>query len=206
LLVVFSFASIDFHCSSQDKQAKMFRAFVRLLQSQQLIQADASLVVAVSGGADSIALLHLFATLGKASEWPLRLTVAHLNHGLRGDESDADADFVLQFARQLGVDCVVDQRDITVLSASRGTGIEETSRNERYAFFERVCLLRGASAGVDIMPTIRPRPCPPRGARNRPPRTRRHADGAATDSGSHIRHSPAPELYASETAEYLASQ
>ncbi len=123
----------------------MLRSFAEQLDRNQLLKTGDPVVAAVSGGADSMALLHLLAAFSKTLEQPLRMIVAHLNHGLRGHESDADAEFVQKSARQLGLDCVVDHRDIAALSASRGSGIEETSRHERYAFFERVCLLRGAS-------------------------------------------------------------
>ena len=123
----------------------MLRRFGEEVRRHRLIQPGQVVVVAVSGGADSVALLHLFDELRKAPEWPLRLVVAHLNHGLRGVESDADAQFVSQIAHKLGVDCVVACRDVAAIASANGLGIEEASRNERYAFFERVCLQHKAT-------------------------------------------------------------
>lgn len=123
----------------------IFRSFADQLHGGQLLSPQDTLVVAVSGGADSMALLHLLHELRKSPDWPIRIVVAHLNHHLRGAESDADAQFVRQSSQQLGIDCVIDHRDITTLAGSNGLGIEETSRNERYAFFERVCLQHGAT-------------------------------------------------------------
>ena len=61
------------------------------------------LLLATSGGADSLALLHAAATLAPRRGWRLRLTVAHVHHHLRGDAADADADAVARAAAELGL-------------------------------------------------------------------------------------------------------
>lgn len=102
------------------------------------------MVAAVSGGADSIALLHLLAAMRNDSEWRIRVVAAHLNHTTRGSQSDADAAFVEETAARLGVDCLTDKRDVPRMAREQGSGIEETGRHERYAFFERVCIRTAA--------------------------------------------------------------
>jgi len=85
--------------------------------------------IAVSGGADSVCLLYALREL--ASHWDLHLRVLHLNHGLRGKESDADGEFVRDLASEFGYPFVL--RDANL---SRVTGnLEEVARDARLAFF-----------------------------------------------------------------------
>ncbi len=92
-------------------------------------------VVAVSGGADSVALLRALGTSGFA------MTVAHLNHQLRGDESDADEAFVRDVAMSLGVGF----RSARINVAKEGGNLEATARRVRYAFLEGVAAEVGAT-------------------------------------------------------------
>src|SRR5215831_17737828 len=66
--------------------------------------------VAVSGGADSTCLLHVLQEL--APRWNLCLTVVHLDHGLRGEESRADAEWVVELAAQFGLPCISRRADV----------------------------------------------------------------------------------------------
>jgi tRNA(Ile)-lysidine synthase len=92
-------------------------------------------VLAVSGGADSIAMLHAAAALAWETGW--RLTVAHLDHALRADSAD-DARFVADAAEGLGLPCQLRRTDVAALAASSGDGLEEAGRRARYAFFDAV--------------------------------------------------------------------
>jgi tRNA(Ile)-lysidine synthase len=85
--------------------------------------------VAVSGGADSLCLLHVLNEL--AQEWELALTVLHLNHGLRGEESRGDADFVREQAQRLGWPAIV----LDVKLPSEGN-LEQAAREARLGFFD----------------------------------------------------------------------
>lgn len=96
------------------------------------ISDDARLVLAVSGGADSMAMLHGAARLGR---WPL--TVAHLDHGLRNDSAD-DAAFVADAAAALDLPAVVHRTDVAALSRAEGLSIEEAGREARYRFLDEV--------------------------------------------------------------------
>ena len=91
-------------------------------------------VVAVSGGADSVALVRALAASG------LTITVAHLNHQLRGDESDADEAFVRDVAMSLGVGF----RSARIDVSKEGGNLEATARRVRYAFLEAVAAEVGA--------------------------------------------------------------
>ena len=124
----------------------MLRVLTEQIRRHELIKPGGTVVLAVSGGADSMALLHLLAALGRQSDWQLELSVAHFNHGLRGVDSDADAEFVRGAAEGLRLTCDVERREIRTLAQAARAGIEETSRRERYAFLERISLRRGASS------------------------------------------------------------
>ncbi len=94
-------------------------------------------VVAVSGGADSVALLRALHACG------VSLTVAHVNHCLRGSDSDADEAFVRALCESLGVPCRVKSVDVAALAA--GDNLESTARGVRYAFFAEVAAEAGAA-------------------------------------------------------------
>lgn len=91
--------------------------------------------VAVSGGADSVALLLLLAEL--RNELGLGLSVLHLNHGLRGEESDSDAKFVSELAAGLGLEYVAAHEDVAALARRQHRNLEDAGRRARYSFFER---------------------------------------------------------------------
>jgi tRNA(Ile)-lysidine synthase len=121
----------------------MLRSLAQFLLEERLLDVDSGVVVGVSGGADSIALLHLLAGFNRELGWQLRLHVAHLNHALRGADSQADAAFVQATADQLALPCTIERREIAALTKDHDGGVEETARRERYAFYERVCLQTG---------------------------------------------------------------
>ncbi len=89
--------------------------------------------VGVSGGADSVCLLHLLNAL--ASGWNLALTVLHLDHGLRGEESRADAAFVRELAAGLGWPCLIGQAQL-----DPAENLEQAAREARLTFFRESAL------------------------------------------------------------------
>ena len=99
-------------------------------------------IVAVSGGADSVALLIGLTKLQE--ECALQISVAHLNHRLRGEESERDAEFVEQLAGKWGVACDLEAVDVAGLVGA-GIGVEETAREVRLEFYRRVARKRGAA-------------------------------------------------------------
>jgi tRNA(Ile)-lysidine synthase len=96
---------------------------------------SARLLVAVSGGPDSMSLLNALHRL--APECDLDLHAAHMDHGLRGEESTADADWVRRECGRLDVPVIIEHCDVRAAAAERSTGIEETARQLRYEFFIR---------------------------------------------------------------------
>jgi len=102
-------------------------------------------VVGVSGGPDSMALLHGLAELARAEPTGWRLHVAHLNHQLRGAEAEGDAELASAAARELGLECTVGRVDLRGQAGPRRRcGLEEAARGQRYEFLERVALQHGA--------------------------------------------------------------
>ncbi|MCS6953256.1 MAG: tRNA lysidine(34) synthetase TilS, partial [Bryobacteraceae bacterium] len=91
--------------------------------------------VAVSGGADSVCLLDLLREL--APRWALRLSVLHLDHGLRGEDSRRDAEFVRDLAARLGIPFRLGVTDLARVHAETGGNLEQLARNARREFFLR---------------------------------------------------------------------
>ena len=116
----------------------MLESTRRTIQKFHLITPDSILVVGVSGGADSLALLHILYTL--QSTFRYRIHVATLDHGLRGEQGAADAEYVRNFADSLGVPVTVARTDV----GSQHTGIEAAARIARYDFLASVALKFGA--------------------------------------------------------------
>jgi tRNA(Ile)-lysidine synthase len=101
------------------------------------IPSEAHLVLAVSGGADSVALMHGAARAAATARPGWTLSVAHLDHALRAD-SRTDADLVTDAARSLGMECEVRRVDVAALARTEGRSIEEAGREARYRFFDEV--------------------------------------------------------------------
>jgi tRNA(Ile)-lysidine synthase len=96
---------------------------------------DETVLVAVSGGLDSVVLLHILYRLSAKFHW--RLTVAHFNHRLRGTESDADERFVRTTAQRLKLKCVVENADVGALARREGMSVEMAARQVRHEFLAR---------------------------------------------------------------------
>ena len=105
---------------------------------------DETVAVAVSGGPDSVALLHLLFRLRE--EFGLRLHVAHLNHMLRGENGARDARFVAELARTLDLPCTCEERDVHAYQqASANSSLEDAARQVRYQFLNETADRVGAS-------------------------------------------------------------
>jgi tRNA(Ile)-lysidine synthase len=113
------------------------------IRAQRLFEPGQSVVLAVSGGADSLCLLHVL--LGLRERLDIRLHVAHLDHMLRGSESSLDARFVSSHARSLGLDCTVEARDVQAYRLGRRCSLEEAAREVRYTFLAGVARETGAA-------------------------------------------------------------
>lgn len=113
-------------------------------ERQGLLAGDASLVLGVSGGADSTLLLHAMHALRESRKLRWTLHAAHMHHGLRHADADADAAFVRELAEHLDVPFHEERADIPAEVAKRGGSTEEVARQKRYEFLERVALKTGS--------------------------------------------------------------
>jgi len=113
---------------------RLDRLVAEAIARHGLIADGDCILIGVSGGADSVALLHLLDA--RASAGRLRLGVAHLDHGLR-PESEADADFVRSMAVGLGLDVYVERVEVTGMQRRWHLSLEEAARRARYDFFKR---------------------------------------------------------------------
>ena len=113
-----------------------------LIRRYGLITRKELVLVAVSGGADSVCLLDVLAKWRK--ELGIKLHVAHLNHQLRGDESEADAEYVSNLAGSLGIPVTIDSQDVAAYRTERKCSFEEAAREVRYAFLAGVARRVGA--------------------------------------------------------------
>jgi tRNA(Ile)-lysidine synthase len=112
------------------------------IQKERLVVPGGKLVVAVSGGADSVCLLYLLA--GLQEQLDVRLHVAHLDHRLRGRQSRADARYVAGLARRLGLPATIASRDVQAYRREHRLSLEEAAREVRYAFLAEVAAAAGA--------------------------------------------------------------
>jgi tRNA(Ile)-lysidine synthase len=126
------------------------RRVLQHLRGTGMVRSGDRVGVAVSGGADSVALLRLLKTL--RGELGITLSVLHFDHQLRGAESEADSQFVLELARALGLECILERADVGGEAKRRHLNLEEAARRLRYGFFERV-IERGAATRVAVAHT-----------------------------------------------------
>lgn len=120
----------------------MFSLVAKNIKEQCLISPGQTVIVAVSGGADSVALLHILSRLSQ--ELPFRLHVASLDHGLRGPAAEADVEHVQALAQDLSLPFTAGRAQARDLANERGIGIEAAARKARYDFLARVAMRQEA--------------------------------------------------------------
>ena len=111
----------------------MLHQLQRYIREHDLLRAGDRVAVAVSGGADSVALLRLLLEL--RSELGIVVSVAHLNHQLRGADAERDAGFVAELAERHGLEFHLATRDVRAYAVEHKLSLEAAGRRLRYAFF-----------------------------------------------------------------------
>lgn len=120
----------------------MLENVLNTIEKYNMLSAGDRVVVGVSGGPDSIALLHVLYTI--KDRYNLYIHAAHLNHMLRGEEADRDTKYVEDFCRKLNIPCTVKYVDINELSQKEGFSHEEAGRKARYELFLETAKKNGA--------------------------------------------------------------
>ena len=120
----------------------MLEKIATYIDQHRLFPESGTIIVAVSGGADSLCLLHVLNRLcGSRPEarYPaVRLHVAHLNHKLRGEASYQDAAFIVQLADSWGLPVTIGEIDVPALVRQEGRSLEDAARTARYRFLRDV--------------------------------------------------------------------
>lgn len=112
------------------------------IEKFKMFSQTKSIIVGVSGGADSIALLHFLKKVCKKNSEnkdKIKLIAAHINHQLRKEESDRDEEFVRQICKKWEIELFVKRENVGELAQKNGIGLEECGRNVRYAYFNELC-------------------------------------------------------------------
>jgi tRNA(Ile)-lysidine synthase len=117
-------------------EKKIFRIVEKTIKNHRMFEPHDSVLVCVSGGPDSVALLHVLLEI--ASGLSLTLGVAHLNHGIRSIDSDRDAEFVTSLAGKLKLPFYVKKKDVLSYKKHYKLSLEEAGRRVRYEFFHQV--------------------------------------------------------------------
>ena len=114
----------------------MIQKVINTIEKNLMFHKGDIVIVAVSGGPDSICLLHLLNDLSK--ELDLKLIVAHVNHCLRGQEADKDQEFVHNFCEDFKIECYSKRIDINKIAKVDNISSETAGRNARYEYFNEL--------------------------------------------------------------------
>lgn len=120
------------------------------IEKLKMLNGIKAVIVGISGGADSVALLHLLCSI--RCDNGIEVRGAHINHCLRGNEALRDEEFVINLCREMGVEASVYRADIQNIAKERGIGLEECGRQVRYEYFER--LISGSSERIVTAHTL----------------------------------------------------
>lgn len=107
----------------------------KCIKKYKLIEENDKLVIGVSGGPDSICILHVLNALKEKLK--IKLYVAHVNHMIR-KEADSETEYVKEFCKKLGIECFIKKIDVTKYAKDNKLGTEEAGRKIRYEFFEEI--------------------------------------------------------------------
>ncbi len=106
------------------------------IKENKLLEKGDKVLVALSGGPDSVCLLHMLYMLKE--EFKLELGAIHINHMLRGNESEADEEYTYKLCENLGIEYYVRRIDIDYIAKVKGVSIEVAGRDSRYEAFEEI--------------------------------------------------------------------
>jgi tRNA(Ile)-lysidine synthase len=123
--------------------SKFTEKILAVIQENHLIEPGEGVVAGVSGGPDSVCLLHVLHSL--KDRLKIKLYAVHINHMLRGSEADADEEYTAALCESLGIPLKTVRKDIAKVAASTGSSLEEAGREIRYDEFRKAASAVGAS-------------------------------------------------------------
>ena len=118
------------------KQKHIYEQVIQLIQQYHMVDPGELVLVGVSGGVDSVVLLHVLN--GLRQKLGIELHIAHLNHQFRGEEAERDADFVRDLAQQLDIPCTIESYDVPAAIQQQKLSPQDAARHARYRFFDAV--------------------------------------------------------------------
>ena len=114
----------------------MLNKVTNYINDNKLIEKQDKVLIALSGGPDSVCMLHILYKLKEVFD--IELGAIHINHMLRGDESDKDEEYIIRLCSELGINYYVKRIDIECVANKEGVSLEVAGRNERYKAFEEI--------------------------------------------------------------------
>lgn len=131
---------------------------LKFIQRNDLVSAGEYLPIGVSGGPDSVCLINILTEL--RHKLGIKLHIAHLDHGLRGAESEEDARYVKELAARLNIPATIEKRPVREYQIEKRLSLEEAAREVRYSFFSQLARQLGATrvavghTGSDLIETM----------------------------------------------------
>lgn len=129
---------------AQQVTEAVWSKFTRIMGQRRLVRPDETIIVGVSGGPDSLCLLHLLRRLRDEKHLAIRLVAAHLDHGIRPESGD-DAKFVEKIAADWDIPSEMGCADVPAMAREPGLSLEEAARIARYRFLLETAMGRGAT-------------------------------------------------------------
>lgn len=114
-----------------------------IIKKYNLINSGDKIVLGVSGGPDSIAMLDILRQL--KSEMEFEIYVVHINHSIRGEDADEDEEYVKNYCRKYEIECFTKKIDVPTIARTEKIGTEEAGRKVRYEYFEEILKETGSN-------------------------------------------------------------
>lgn len=115
---------------------KIEDAFIKTIEEYKMLKSGDRVVVGVSGGPDSITLLHLLYRYRK--RFGIDMLAVHLNHNFRPGDAERDAEYVRTFCDRIGIPCIIEFYDVPAMAKNENLSPEQAGRKARYGLFHRV--------------------------------------------------------------------